>query len=153
MLLQTRKKHARKISGEVIRSNFPVNKGQLTAYLKRYDGKPGLAQRNCFELINIQTTSTIIEEKEAFYCLRNGCERALLVLKRIKVWTLEKLVRSTVDRANDIFRNGNDSACKAALILRKEVMDEILTWHSISILVQRIYRGFFSEKVVHTDNE
>jgi len=69
------------------------------------------------------------------------------VLKRIKVWTLEKLVRSTVDRANGIFRNGNDSAYKAAIILRKEVIDEILTWHSMSKLVQRIFRGFLQRRL------
>ena len=63
---------ARTIASIVSKSKFPHGRKQVDAFAQKYTGKPGLAEEKTAELLNVKTTHSWVEEKEAYGVLRRG---------------------------------------------------------------------------------
>ena len=94
------------IVDEICRSNFPMTVGQLERFLKRYEGKPAMAQENVKELVDIKTTGITSEEKASFDILKAGINRAMVLLNNLGVHELTERLQEATGEAEGVIVRG-----------------------------------------------
>lgn len=145
---------ASSIAKEIATSRFPISKMQLESFLNMYNGKPGVAQDNINEILNKPTTHTYVQEKEAYLILKGATRRLVSQLQNRKMKLLRSHVVDAEKRASALIEeaerqehtgrrvNTTGLEGRAALILRVEVLEYLLTCEKVSILLQKQFRRF-----------
>ena len=139
----------------VSESLFPVTFAQVDNYLKKWGDKADLATgNNLQELISKATTSTWVEEKEAYAVLWGATRRLLVIYGNLGLRRIRDHIRAAEEESQELLRikqvrektltggQGPGLEGRAAHLLRTRVFEYLIAVRRSIRLIQKTVRGF-----------